>query len=71
MERRAVKRSGWGRLPRGEFSGIDWSAEGAADGYDPYLVWAEASRFAGCQRHCHEPTWVPVLVELDSLEQAA
>ena len=32
----------WAPLPRGAFTGIDWSAPGAIDGMDPYLAWAEA-----------------------------
>lgn len=52
----------WSPLPKGEFTGIDWGLAGAADGYDPYLAWAEASRFAGYQRKV--PAWLPLLVEL-------
>ncbi len=37
----------WQALPRGSFTGIDWSAPGAIDGADPYLVWAETDQFAG------------------------
>lgn len=62
MEESAVS-AAWTALPRGAFSGIDWGAPGAADGFDPYLVWAEACRFAGY--HLPEPPhWLPVLVEL-------
>lgn len=64
MEPAAVSTPGWTALPRGEFSGIDWGPDGATDGYDPYLVWAEASRFAGYGPHGEEPQWIPVLVEL-------
>lgn len=55
--------SGWGSLPQGEFSRIDWGPDGACDGFDPYLVWAEASRFAGYRLKAR-PSWLPVLVEL-------
>ncbi len=53
----------WRPLPTGEFSGRDWGPLGACDGYDPYLVWAEASRFAGYHLKT-VPAWLPVLVEL-------
>jgi hypothetical protein len=53
----------WSPLPQGGFSGIDWGPDGACDGYDPYLVWAEASRFAGYRLKA-PPSWLPVLVEL-------
>lgn len=54
---------GWSRLPTGRFTGIDWSRPGAADGFDPYLVWAEADQFSG---YGQAPAkWVPGLVELE------
>jgi hypothetical protein len=63
MEKGLSMAAPWTPLPRGAFSGIDWGTPGAADGFDPYLVWAEASRFAGY--HLHEtPQWLPVIVEL-------
>lgn len=53
----------WSKIPRGELTGIDWSAAQAADGYDPYLVWAEASHFAGYKLQ-KPPSWLPLLIEL-------
>lgn len=52
----------WTPVPRGPFSGIDWGVPGAANGYDPYLVWAEASGFHGYGTAI--PAWLPVIVEL-------
>ena len=37
----------WTTLPKGSFTGIAWARPGATKGIDPYLVWAEASQFAG------------------------
>ena len=53
----------WSQLPKGDFTGIDWARPGATKGFDPYLIWAEADRFAGY--HGHPPTWLPVVLELD------
>ncbi|NBS47582.1 MAG: hypothetical protein EBS99_11295 [Betaproteobacteria bacterium] len=57
----------WQPLPRGGFSGIDWSAPGALaaawpGGVDPYLVWAEATMFAHCEGG--KPDWLHLLIEL-------
>ena len=52
----------WSQLPTGEFTGIDWARPGATNGFDPYLVWAEADRFAGYKGK--KPTWLPVVLEL-------
>jgi hypothetical protein len=52
---------GWSNLPRGIFTGIDWSDPSQAAGADPYLIWAEATGFAGCGGR---PLWLPVLIEL-------
>ena len=52
----------WSQLPTGEFTGIDWARPGATNGCDPYLVWAEADRFAGYQGKV--PVWLPVVLEL-------
>lgn len=53
----------WTPLPKGSFSGIDWAKPGAATGFDPYLVWAEADNFAGYGLR-KPPKWLPVLLEL-------
>lgn len=57
----------WQPLPRGGFSGIDWSAPGVLatgwpGGVDPYFVWAEATGFAHCEGG--EPAWLHLLIEL-------
>jgi hypothetical protein len=53
---------GWSKLPTGSFTGIDWSRPGATDGFDPYLVWAEADRFTG---YGGTPgKWLPGVIEL-------
>lgn len=54
---------GWKPLPKGAFTGIAWSRPRATDGFDPYLVWAEASRFSGSHLE-QTPVWLPVLLEL-------
>jgi hypothetical protein len=66
----------WSQLPTGKFTGIDWASPGATDGCDPYLVWAEADRFAGYTvknevRHKvagkhkdAQPKWLPIVLEL-------
>ncbi|MFN3493265.1 MAG: hypothetical protein ACK40L_02035 [Hydrogenophaga sp.] len=57
----------WAPLPRGRFTGIDWSAPGALDHSDPYLAWAEATNFSGFRAANGmpaDPQWLPVLIEL-------
>ena len=57
----------WKPLPKGEFTGIDWSAPGAIDGMDPYLAWAEADGFMGYHVHGREPEklkWLPIVIGL-------
>ena len=59
--------SDWTPLPKGRFTGIDWSAAGAMDRADPYLAWAEASDFAGFRAangQQADPVWLPLLIEL-------
>ncbi|RJP64364.1 MAG: hypothetical protein C4535_17510 [Comamonadaceae bacterium] len=58
----------WSPLPTGEFTGTDWSAPGAIDGQDPYLIWAEADHFAGYhfQRGHALPKWIPIVIELSA-----
>ncbi|MBC5763374.1 hypothetical protein [Ramlibacter albus] len=52
----------WQKLPRGCFTGIDWSRKGALDGWDPYLVWAETDNFAGYRNA--SPKRLPIAFEL-------
>ena len=56
----------WQPLPKGGFTGTDWSAPGAINGQDPYLAWAEADGFAGyAHRHgTHGMAWLPIVIEL-------
>ena len=51
----------WTALPKGEFTGIDWSRPGQTSGIDPYLVWAEADRFSG---YAGVPERLPLIIEL-------
>lgn len=53
----------WKALPKGCFSDIHWARPGATLGFDPYLVWAEATHFSafGLQQ---KPAWLPVIMEL-------
>jgi len=51
----------WTPLPKGEFTGIDWSQPGETSGIDPYLVWAEADDFSGYPR---VPQSLPLIIEL-------
>lgn len=53
----------WTPLPTGRFTGIDWARPDATTGFDPYLVWAEASGFEGYARH-HQPRWLTLAIEL-------
>lgn len=53
----------WNKLPKGAFTGIDWAKPGATSGFDPYLIWAEASNFAGYGLD-KPPKWLPLLIEL-------
>lgn len=52
----------WTALPKGSFTGIDWSKPGATTDFDPYLIWAETDRFAGYGDK--EPKWLPIALEL-------
>jgi hypothetical protein len=52
----------WSKLPKGEFTGIDWAPPNATNGFDPYLIWAETDRFAGYGGT--KPKWLPVAIEL-------
>ena len=52
----------WTTLPKGRFTGKHWAQPGATDGFDPYLVWAEASQFAGYADH--SPRWLTLVLEL-------
>ena len=68
----------WQPLPVGCLTHTHWSAADAADGQDPYLIWAEVDKFKG---YCVErsknaatalkpaqvepvPTWLPIVLEL-------
>ena len=53
----------WTALPKGGFTRIDWSQPGATAGFDPYLVWAEATDFESYGLP-GPPKWLPLLVEL-------
>ncbi len=52
----------WTKLPKGEFTGIDWAKPNATNGFDPYLVWAEADNFSGYGEK--PPKWLPIAIEL-------
>lgn len=52
----------WTKLPKGEFTGIDWAKPGATKGFDPYLVWAETDNFSGYGEKA--PKWLPIAIEL-------
>ncbi|MBX3609807.1 MAG: hypothetical protein KF871_07900 [Hydrogenophaga sp.] len=56
----------WRPLPKGRFTGIDWSAPGAIDGMDPYLAWAEADGFVGYHApgRRDQPHWLPIVIGL-------
>lgn len=56
----------WAPLPRGSFTGIDWSAPDAINGMDPYLAWAEADGFVGYHvpGHDDQPRWLPIVIGL-------
>jgi hypothetical protein len=51
----------WTPLPKGEFTGIDWSRPAETNNIDPYLVWAETDRFSGYRRM---PPSLPIIIEL-------
>jgi hypothetical protein len=62
---------GWNTSPIGQFSGIDYSENGAADGLDAYFVWADVNGFAHLRTYkqkpgdtSHIPQSLPVLIEL-------
>lgn len=52
----------WTPLPKGPFTGIDWSRPDATRGFDPYLIWAEADGFSG--QGGTTPIWLPVALQL-------
>ena len=52
----------WSKLPKGEFTGINWALPNATDGFDPYLIWAETDSFAGYGDT--QPKWLPIAIEL-------
>ena len=59
----------WSKLPRGEFTGIDWALPNATDGFDPYLIWAETDSFAGYGDT--QPKWLPIAIEDNGAAHAA
>ncbi|MEO7390897.1 MAG: hypothetical protein ABIU58_01905 [Ramlibacter sp.] len=63
MEAHRMTAMDWTPLPKGSFTGIDWSADGASTGHDPYLIWAETDQFAGYGLK-RRPDWMPLLIEL-------
>lgn len=54
----------WSALPRGTVTGYRWSDGEVTRGVDPYLVWAEASRFSGYGAAPEQIKWLPLLIEL-------
>lgn len=52
----------WNKLPKGDFTGIDWALPNATNGFDPYLIWAETDSFSGYGDT--PPTWLPIAIEL-------
>lgn len=63
----------WRAKPVGLFSGIDYSAEGATQGLDPYFIWADINGFAGLrkpgqgpQSTSHFPLYLPILIQLNA-----
>ena len=68
MSPRAIGKKGqWQKLPRGRFTGIEWSDPDSFRQSDPYLAWAETSGFAGFrspQGQSANPEWLPLLIEL-------
>jgi Subtilase family len=67
----------WSATPAGSFSDNDYSANGAADGLDPYFVWTDLGGFAHLRKpgqvepDSHVPKWLPVLIELAEGAQAS
>lgn len=59
----------WTALPKGSFTGINWAKPGASSGFDPYLVWAETSQFAGYADH--SPKWLTLVIELTAGTRAS
>lgn len=53
----------WTPLPRGSFTGIDWSDPHEAAGLDPYLAWAEADDFRAFGLRA-APRWLAIAIEL-------
>lgn len=53
----------WSKLPKGDFTGIDWALPNATNGFDPYLIWAETDSFAG-YGGVKPPKWLPIAIEV-------
>ena len=56
----------WQPLPKGAFTGTNWSHPGATTSEDPYLIWAESEGFAGYRLGSGRkpPKWLPIVIEL-------
>ncbi len=56
----------WAPLLKGGFTGTEWQRTGALEGYDPYLVWAEACGLEAPTRgaNAQTPKWLPIVIEL-------
>lgn len=56
----------WQPLPKGVFTGTNWSHPGATASEDPYLIWAESEGFAGYRLGSGRkpPKWLPIVIEL-------
>ena len=54
----------WSALPEGIVTGFDRADDDVVRGVDPYLVWAEASRFSGYGGAPETIHWLPLLIEL-------
>ena len=61
----------WSPPGTGSFTGIDYNKQSAADGLDPYLVWADINGFAHLGQSGETdsgarqiPQWLPILISL-------
>lgn len=63
----------WRDKPTGIFSGINYRAEGATLGLDPYFIWADINGFSGLRKPgqdpkstSHLPLYLPILIQLNT-----